>query len=244
MIRLILVGLFLFLFLVFPGCIPTFIFFLIGKKNPELKGRISCSYVRWAFSVICFLSGTKITAKGLENIPPADVPLLFVSNHRGFFDVVAGNTLMNRPLGYVAKIEFRKIPLLRIWMKYIHCLFLDRSDVRAGLKTILEGAEEVKNGFSMWIFPEGTRCKEPEGTQLEYKEGSLKIAERSGCPIIPVAILHTDQVFEKQLPFICSREVIFRFGQPILLSELPREQKKFAGQHVRDVIQKMIEEEL
>ena len=242
MIRLILVAIFLLLFLV-TGMIPAFVFWLIGKKNPAAKDRASFVYVRWGFRVISFLSGVKIVVKGRENIPD-DHPVLYVANHRGYFDVVSGYTLLTQPTGYVAKIEFRKIPLLSLWMRYIHCLFLDRSNIREGLKTILEGAEEVKKGISMWIFPEGTRCKEPEGTQLEYKEGSLKIAERSGCPIIPVAILHTDQVLERHLPFIRSTEVIFRFGEPISLSDLPRDVKKFAGAHLREVIQGMIDEEL
>ena len=242
MIRLILIAVFLLFFFLF-GLIPAFVFWLIGKKNPKAKDKASFLYVRWGFSVVRFLAGTKVIVKGAENIPDGE-PVLFVANHRGYFVVAAGYPLLKQPTGYVAKIEFKKIPFLSLWMRNIHCLFLDRGNIREGLKTILQGAEEVKNGISMWIFPEGTRCKEPEGTQLEYKEGSLKIAERSGCPVIPVAILHTDEVMERHMPFIRGKTVIFRFGTPLLLSELPREQKKFAGAYVRGLIQGMIDEEL
>ena len=71
-----------------------------------------------------------------------------------------------------------KVPLLRLWMRYIHCLFLDRSNVKEGLKTILAGVDELKNGHSIWIFPEGTRNRGEEGSMLEFKEGSLKMADK------------------------------------------------------------------
>lgn len=52
----------------------------------------------------------------------------------------------------------------------------------------------------MWIFPEGTRNESKDPADLmEFHEGSLKIAEKSGCPVIPVAITGTDDVFE--LPY-------------------------------------------
>ena len=56
--------------------------------------------------------------------------------------------------GFVAKKEMLKIPLLRTWMQRVNCLFLDRVDIKEGLKTILEGIEKVKSGVSIWIDPE------------------------------------------------------------------------------------------
>ena len=76
--------------------------------------------------------------------------------------------------------------LLRDWMKALYCLFLDRKDIKAGLKTILQGIEYIKRGISICIFPEGTRNRTDE--MLPFKEGSMKIAEKTGCPIIPMAI--------------------------------------------------------
>lgn len=54
---------------------------------------------------------------------------------------------------------------------------------------ILAGIEKVRRGVSVWIFPEGTRNKNEQLSDLlPFKEGSLKIAEKSGCPVVPVAI--------------------------------------------------------
>lgn len=135
-----------------------------------------------------------------------------------------------------------KVPLLRLWMRYIHCLFLDRSNVKEGLKTILAGVDELKNGHSIWIFPEGTRNRGEEGSMLEFKEGSLKMADKAGCPVVPVAIAHSADVLENHFPFIRRAAITIRFGEPIDLKSLPREQKKQAGAYTRTIIQAMLDD--
>lgn len=243
MIRIALVLIFVVLFLLI-GCIPALVLWLIGKKNPGLKDRVSRHMIRWAFRVILFLSGTKIIAEGTENIP-ADKPVLYVGNHRSYFDIVISYCLFPGLTGYVAKKEMAKIPLLSLWMRYIRCLFLDRSDIKQGLKTILAGIEQVKSGISICIYPEGTRNQSGgEGTLLEFKEGSLKIAEKSGCPVIPMAMTHTADILEKHMPLIRRTTVHVRFGEPIDIRSLPKEEKKFAGAYTRKVIQGMLEDML
>lgn len=240
MIRTILVLLVAVLYLVI-GCIPAFVLWLIGKINPDLKDRVSMHMIQWIFGVLLALSGTKVKAEGLENIPK-DRAVLYVGNHRSYFDIIASYRLLPGITGYVAKKEMEKIPLLRLWMRYIHCLFLDRSNVKEGLKTILAGAEEIKNGHSMWIFPEGTRNRGDEGSLLDFKEGSLKMADKAGCPVIPVAIAHSADVLENQFPFIHAATITIRFGEPIDLKSLPREQKKLAGSYTRTQIQGMLDD--
>ncbi len=240
MIRTILILLVAVLYLVI-GCIPAFVLWLIGKKNPDLKDRVSMHMIQWIFGVILALSGTKVKAEGLENIPK-DRAVLYVGNHRSYFDIIASYRLLPGITGYVAKKEMGKVPFLRLWMRYIHCLFLDRSNVKEGLKTILAGAEEIKNGHSMWIFPEGTRNRGDEGSLLDFKEGSLKMADKAGCPVVPVAIAHSADVLENHFPFIHAATITIRFGEPIDLKSLPREQKKLAGSYTRTQIQGMLDD--
>ena len=147
--------------------------------------------VRSVFKVLLKLAGVTVTVKGAENIPE-DTAVLYVGNHRSYFDILAGYTTVPTLLGFVAKKEMEKIPLLRTWMVNVNCLFLDRKNIKEGLKMILQGIEKVKNGVSIWIFPEGTRNPNEDITELlPFKEGSLKIAEKSGCPVIPVAMTGT-----------------------------------------------------
>ena len=80
MIRLVLVALFVFLFLVLS--IPVLIVeWLIGKRNPGLRDRSSKAIIKWAFRWILVLTGVKLIVRGKENIP-SDSAVLFVGNHR------------------------------------------------------------------------------------------------------------------------------------------------------------------
>ena len=147
MFRFIIVALFVILFLILstPLMLAEWI---IGKWNPDLKSRSSLAIVNWAFRWVIRLSGVKVVVKGEENIPK-DTAVLYVGNHRSYYDIILTYVRVPRPTGYVAKIEMLKIPLLSIWMKNLHCLFLDRKDIKQGLKTILAGVDLVKNGISV-----------------------------------------------------------------------------------------------
>ena len=214
---------------------------LVGKGNSRAKQDWSLRIVRSVFRFILKLAGVTITVQGLENIP-RDRAVLYVGNHRSYFDILTGYVTVPGLTGFVAKKEMVKIPLLSTWMSYVNCLFLDRVNIKEGLKTILEGIEKVKSGVSIWIFPEGTRNEGDLTDLLPFHEGSLKIAEKSGCPVIPVAITGTAEVFEDHLPLIRSSHVVIRYGEPIFLKELEPAKRKFSGAYTRDVIISMLNE--
>lgn len=235
MIRIILIAVFVVSFLILS--IPVFLVeWLIGKFNPALRDISSLRIVQGAFKIVAWLSGVKLTVIGEENIPN-DTAVLFIGNHRSYFDIVLTYARCRNLTGYVAKKEMEKIPLLSRWMKFLHCLFLDRSDIREGLKTILTAIEQMKNGISIMIFPEGTRNKnDSELELLPFHEGSFKIATKSGCPIIPVSINNSSALFEDHLPFVKSVPVIIEYGKSIYPKDLSREEQKFLGRHVQGII--------
>lgn len=239
--RTILVVLAIVLFLILTLPVQAVLWF-VGKKNPEKVQWIYLKMVKWIFRVILALAGVKVRAEGLENIP-ADKAVLYVGNHRSYFDIVTGYATVPGLTGFVAKKEMEKIPLLNVWMGHVNCLFLDRENIKEGLKTILEGIDKVKVGVSMWIFPEGTRNGNPDVTELmEFHEGSLKIAQKSGSPVIPVAITGTAPILEDHFPWIRPSNVVIRYGNPIYIKELPDDKRKFPGAYTRNVIISMLRE--
>lgn len=237
--RTILTVLFIALFLILS--IPILIIeYIIGKFNPLAKIKSSQKIVKFVFRIILFLSGVKYTVKGQVNVPnDLDTGLLYVSNHRSYFDIPVFYVSAPTLTGFVAKKEMAKIPLLKNWMKNINCLFLDRENIREGLKTILEGIDKIKNGHSMYIAPEGTRSQSKE--MLPFKEGSFKMAEKSGCPIIPVCITGTDDVLENHSPWIKKTHVIIEYCKPIYIKELSKDDRKFIGSYVQNLMKETLE---
>lgn len=219
------------LILSIPILIIGFIVGLFSKKHQYKIGKFIVTYISKG---IMFLTGSKITVTGLDNIP--DQPVLFVGNHRSIFDIVLLIKIINRPFGFIGKKELTKIPYLNLLLKLMGGLFLDRSNFREALKTILVGIDMLKNGFSMLIFPEGTRNKEGE-EPLPFKQGSLKLAEKTNVPIIPFGIKGTDNIFENNKKLKVSKSnVNLNFGEPIILKELPQEDFKKSAIYVRSVV--------
>ena len=241
MIRITLDLIFLFLFLVLG--MPVLFFLHLWYKDDWMGDLKSCTRkVRWALNIVVKMSGTTIICEGLENVPK-DEAVLFVGNHRSYFDIICTHASLDRPAGFVAKAEMSKVPFLRTWMLRIGCLFLDRKDPREGLKTILKAIEHIKKGASVIIYPEGTRnINEDPKELLPFHEGSLKIAVKSKCKIIPVAMLGTDDIFEKHFPSVRPADVTVRFGEPVSLEELPPECRKKPGKYFEELISRMIGE--
>ena len=238
MIRFIFSVIYLLLYLILTLPLEL-ILFIISRFSRPLCDKICFILVKYVgLGAVTKFSGAKVIVNGLENIPK-DTACLFVGNHNSYFDVIISYTLMNRPTGYIAKKEFEKYPSLHAWMSFMRCLFIDRKDIKQGMKTILKAVEYLKEGINIFVFPEGTRSK--DGKMLPFKEGSMKMAEKSGCPIVPIAISNTASIFEKHLPRISPEPVVFTFCKPIYTKDLEGDDRKHVGQYVENIIQETLD---
>ena len=237
MIRFIIAATFLGLFLLLSYLVYP-IEWLIGKINKRAKDYSSLRIVQWGFRVILAIGGVKITVIGKENMP--DEAALYVGNHRSYFDILLMYVQCKRLTGFVAKDSIGKVPSLRVWMRYLYCLFLDRKDIKQGMKTILQAIEYVKQGISICIFPEGTRNDGEELSMLPFKEGSFKIALKTGCPIVPVSINNSAEIFENHIPKMRKTHVVMEYGKPIYPKDLTRDEQKVIGATCQEIIQETI----
>ena len=238
MFRFLIIALFLVIFLLIA--IPTFIIvWLIGKVNRHRRDIISLRFAQMAFHCFIWLAGVELTVLGEENIP--DEAALFVGNHRSIFDIILTYTRVKGLTGFVAKKELGNIPVFSNVMGYLYCLFLDRDNIKEGLKTILQAIEYIKQGVSIFIFPEGARNKGEETTLLPFKDGAFKIATKSNCPIVPVALNNTVAIFEKQFPRVKRTKVIIEYGTPIYPDQLAPEHKRKIGNYVAGIIEQTLQ---
>ena len=217
------------------------IFWIIGKFAPRTADLCQLRIVQFILKGVGFLAGAKTTFIGEENIPK-DEAVLYVANHRSMVDIVLTYARCPGLTGYIAKKSVNKVPALRAWMKRLHCEFLDRDDIKQGMKVILSAIDKVKNGISIFIFPEGTRNRDKEDTTsiLPFKDGSFKIAQKSGCKIIPVAITGTNHIFEDSFPWAKKGKVIIEYGKPITFKDLDPEDQKHVGLYFQNHIQSML----
>lgn len=208
-----------------------------AQKIPERDLEVNNVVKKWALSIINF-SGSKVSVIGTENVP-AQGGVVFISNHQGNFDIPILLGYIDKPKAFIAKKELKKLPLISSWMHYMNCVFIDRSSSRSALRAIQEGVVHLQMGYSLVIFPEGTRSK---GNQIgEFKSGSFKLATKAKVPIIPVTIKGSYKIIEANGGLIKPALVEVIISEPVSTAGLSREEIDDLPEKVKNIIASQLE---
>jgi 1-acyl-sn-glycerol-3-phosphate acyltransferase len=112
---------------------------------------------------------------------------------------------------------------------------MDRSNIRKSGEAIIQGIKNLKSGYSMVIFPEGTRSKKDQMGQ--FKTGSFKLASKSNRPIIPVTINGSYKIMEHgNGPWIKPSKVELYIHPMIDTTNLTKEELDLLPGKVYDII--------
>lgn len=156
---------------------------------------------------------------GKEKVPKEDV--LFVLNHASMLDSYILASTIEKPVGVIiADVPtWQNIPIVSSWLKLIKCVYINRENNREGIKSINQAADNIKHGQSMAVFPEGdlTWVKNPKALISEFKPGSLKIAYKAKCPIVPMVIKNSRSIYDGYEPVgkIFSGNVVVEYLDPV-----------------------------
>ncbi len=160
-------------------------------ETEKFRAFVDVRVAEWARSMLAN-AGVTVEVHGTENLPEA--PSVFISNHQSDWDIPVLLGYLDKPHGIVAKDSLSRIPLVRTWMRYINCIFIDRSDVRQAIRQLIDAGSHISEGFSITVFPEGTRSR---GEDIgEFKLGAFKTAFKYNAPIVPVSIDGTYKIME------------------------------------------------
>lgn len=204
---------------------------LKAGKEKELYALLDRITKRWAVNLL-FLAGVTLDVRGAENIP--DSPVVFVGNHQGNFDIPLSFIALKRPVGFIAKVEILKMPMIRTWMKLLKCIFIDRNDVRQSLNALSDSSEILHAGRSLLIFPEGTRSK---GEEIgEFKAGAFKMAFGAEVPIVPFSIDGSYKIMERQGIWIKPGTIKVTILPPIETKGMPRDRQRALGDEIKEMI--------
>ena len=181
---------------------------------------------------ILFWLGVRLHVEGKENIPKWGKKVCYIANHQSMMDipVLYGAGMW---CGLVAKEELFRIPLLHGLLSVLKCVAIDRSSLRASLKSILKGVEQIEAGYPMGIFPEGTRSK--TGEIAEMKAGAFKMATKPHALVVPVAMKNTRNTLEAIDSFRIVH-VYVKIMKPIDTSLLSEEELKTLHSDVENEI--------
>lgn len=120
---------------------------------------------------------------GEENIPAQ--PAIIFCKHESAWETLALQRYFS-PQVWVIKRELLWIPFFGWGLATLRPIAIDRKSSRAALEQILsQGRERLRDGCWVVIFPEGTRVA--PGERRRYRQGGAVLAEKTGCPVLPVA---------------------------------------------------------
>lgn len=245
LIRLLLIAFALFFYLLF-GFLLLPVIWISGLFSKKPTDKIAHFYLTTACRLGIFLSGCRLHISGLENIPE-DRPAVFVINHRSIFDILTVYTFLKKPTGFIAKNSLGKIPLFSYWVKLGNGLFLNRENVREGMKTILTAIDKVKRGISICIFPEGTRNRDKtKTTLLPFHGGSFKVATKAKAPVVPIVLYNTSAAFEDHFPKISAEDIYIKILPLTETENLTRAEERALPEEIQNAMQNeliLLEEE-
>ncbi|MFG1925710.1 lysophospholipid acyltransferase family protein [Cryptosporangium sp. NPDC048952] len=155
--------------------------------------------------------------EGVENIP-ASGPVILASNHLSFSDSFFLPLMVPRRIVFLAKAEYFtgkgiKGLFSRVFFSAAGCVPIDRTSGSAAEAALITGARVLGEGQPLGIYPEGTRS--PDGKLYRGKTGVARLALQTGVPVVPVAMLNTDEVqpIGRLVPKIL--RVRMRAGKPL-----------------------------
>lgn len=190
----------------------------------------------WSNKMVKYLN-LEINVVNPENLPK-EGPVVYVANHQSYGDILAFLNVANHQVGFIAKDALEKVPVFSDWTLRIRSLFIKRGDARTSLGTINEGAKMVKDGYSLVIFPEGTRSQSDK--MAKFKPGALKLATKARAVVVPVTLKGGYKIFEETGVIKKGCKMDFIVHEPINTAELDRTELAELGARVEDVIRKAL----
>lgn len=188
--------------------------------------------VPWA-KMILWGCSVRVMVRGQENVEN-QLPRIYFTNHQSYFDIFALLAFLPADFKFVLKQELMKIPLLGPTMRRAGYIGIDRDDPRKAVKSMNEAARKVKKGFSIVMFPEGTRSE--DGRLQPFKKGGFRLALKAGCEVVPVAIINSRKVVPKGSLRINRGSFAMNIGKPIAVTEYSKKEINELMARVRDAI--------
>jgi len=127
--------------------------------------------------------GIRYRVEGLETLPKK--PVVFLSKHQSAWETLAFQVFLP-PQVLVLKRELLWIPFFGWGLALMSPIAINRSRGTRALKRMVDiGRKRLAQGFSIVVYPEGTRVA--PGQRRAYQQGGAWLAVKTGAPVVPIA---------------------------------------------------------
>lgn len=140
---------------------------------------------KWWSKLTCWVALCNVKSKGHGKLNPKQ-SYVFIANHQGAFDIFLVYGFLGQNIKWVQKQSLRNIPFVGLASERAGHVFVDNSSAAARANTIKKAKQQIRNGVSMMLFPEGSRTK--TGKLDRFKRGAYQIAVDMKLPIVPLTL--------------------------------------------------------
>jgi len=190
---------------------------LLVMLTPRLSWRWRIIHLFSRFFALA--SGTRIDLNGIENLPLANQPCVYVSNHASYLDSYALLAAIPRGFSFVAKVELRNKLSVRLILDRLQAEYVERFDKEKGLIDAQRIAQAAQRQQPLFFFPEGTFTRAP-GLQNFYM-GAFVTAAQANIPVVPIAIRGTRSMLRSRSWFPRRGRITISIGEVLRPDELP-----------------------
>jgi 1-acyl-sn-glycerol-3-phosphate acyltransferase len=205
--------------------IPVYFFARIFKGSTA-EMWLQEKFLNWAKFCLKALK-IKLNTGGQQNLAKVDWsrPVIVIANHNSFADIPVILTSAQRVLGFLAKKELSRIPVLFYWMRKMGCIFIKRQATGAAQKFKDKISEiSTERPPQIVIFPEGTRSK--TGEMGAWKSGAFRMAAEFKATVLPIAIKGSAAAWEKRAGSKTIQEVTAQILEPFDVVQWERENER------------------
>ncbi|HQR34840.1 MAG TPA: lysophospholipid acyltransferase family protein [Blastocatellia bacterium] len=156
--------------------------------------------------------GARVHVSGREHLDPNQA-YVFAANHQSNVDPPLLFAYLGPITGAIAKKELTKFPVIKQGFPLAHVVPIDRRNRESAIESTRRGAAELKKGYSLMAFPEGTRTV--DGCVKEFKKGVFFMALEAGVPVVPVVVNDTRLVWRKGAKIVRAGDVYLEILPPI-----------------------------
>jgi 1-acyl-sn-glycerol-3-phosphate acyltransferase len=166
-----------------------------------------------------WVAGIKVEVEGEENLPigssagDTGCGFIIAANHTSAADIFAILAGLRLDLCWVARASLLRKPFMGWHLKRVH-IPLERGSVGSAKRFIQEGTCKLDSGAAVVVFPEGT-WREDAGPMLPFKKGSFLLARTTNRPIVPVAIIGSQELLPPETLIPKKGTIELRIGSPI-----------------------------
>jgi len=139
----------------------------------------------------CAIAPVSVVIKGQTNYSKHK-SYVIVANHQSMADIPALHGHLGLNIKWIMKNELRKIPIFGYAAHHLGCIYVDRSNHDAAIKSIEQAKKKLSRKGCVLFFAEGSRSR--DGNLKPFKKGAFRFAQEVDLPILPITIKNSFQI--------------------------------------------------